>query len=79
MPISRLTPQQQTERESIFYRSGIKGAVIGLGLGAAATILTFRRSPDFRALSRPMQSIMAASSKIAKQKKEKEQEWVIKK
>ncbi|KAI8877032.1 hypothetical protein K501DRAFT_230961 [Backusella circina FSU 941] len=65
MPISRLTPQQQTERESIFYRSGIKGAVVGLGLGAAATILTFRRSPDFRALSRPLQSIMAVSTTTA--------------
>lgn len=58
-----LSPAQEKEREGIYFSSGIKGAFIGLGLGAVATVLTFRRSPEFRALGRPMQSILTASSK----------------
>ncbi|KAI8988143.1 hypothetical protein BDF20DRAFT_815669 [Mycotypha africana] len=60
-----LTPEQQKTRDSIFYQSGIKGALIGLGIGAAATALVVRKSAEFRALSRPMQSIMAASTTTA--------------
>ncbi|KAI8878417.1 hypothetical protein K501DRAFT_287884 [Backusella circina FSU 941] len=61
----RLSPAQEKEREGLYFSSGIKGAFIGLGLGAVATVLTFRRSPEFRALGRPMQSILAASSTTA--------------
>lgn len=58
-----LSEQQEKRSEEIFYQSGLKGAVIGLGLGLAATALTARKSADFRALSRPYKAILAASSK----------------
>jgi hypothetical protein len=58
-----LTPEQQKLSEKIYYESGLKGAAIGLGLGVAATLFTIRRSPEFRALSRPLQSIMTVGSK----------------
>lgn len=58
-----LSPQQEKTADKVFYESGLKGAVIGLGLGLAATAFTIRKSPDFRALSKPMQSLMAVSSK----------------
>jgi hypothetical protein len=61
----QLTPQQEKAADKIYFQSGIKGAAIGLGLGLAATVFTFRRSPEFRALSRPLQSIMAASSEYS--------------
>lgn len=56
-----LSEQQEKTSEKIFYQSGLKGAAVGLGLGLVATALTIRKSPDFRALSRPYQAIMAAS------------------
>ncbi|KAI9029942.1 hypothetical protein CLU79DRAFT_733321 [Phycomyces nitens] len=56
-----LTPAQEEQRESIAFQNGLKGAALGLGLGIVATVLTFRRSPEFRALSRPIQSIMTVS------------------
>lgn len=59
-----LSPEQEKVRNKIFYESGLKGAALGLGIGLAATVFTIRRSPDFRALSKPMQAIMAASSKV---------------
>lgn len=59
-----LTPEQEKTRQSIYYSNGLKGALVGLGLGVAATVFTMRRSPEFRSLGRPLQSIMAASSKI---------------
>lgn len=63
MPSIALTPEQEKVRQNLYFSSGLKGAAIGLGLGVAATAFTLRRSPEFRALSRPIQSIMAASSK----------------
>ncbi|KAG0750193.1 hypothetical protein G6F57_000452 [Rhizopus arrhizus] len=60
-----LTPEQEKTRQSIYYSNGLKGALVGLGLGVAATVFTMRRSPEFRSLSRPLQSIMAASSTTA--------------
>jgi hypothetical protein len=59
-----LSEEQAAVRDRIFYESGAKGAAIGLGIGLVATALTIRKSPDFRALSKPMQAIMAASSKV---------------
>ncbi|KAG1150155.1 hypothetical protein G6F37_002161 [Rhizopus arrhizus] len=60
-----LTPEQEKTRQSIYYSNGLKGALVGLGLGVAATVFTMRRSPEFRSLSRPLQSVMAASSTTA--------------
>ncbi|RCH82961.1 hypothetical protein CU098_007743 [Rhizopus stolonifer] len=60
-----LTPEQAQTRDKIFYTSGAKGALIGLGIGAAATAFVLKKSPEFRALSRPLQSIMAASTTTA--------------
>ncbi|KAG2232752.1 hypothetical protein BDF21DRAFT_465891 [Thamnidium elegans] len=60
-----LSEQQEKTSEKIFYQSGLKGAAVGLGLGLVATALTIRKSPDFRALSRPYQAIMAASGSAA--------------
>ncbi|KAI7903502.1 uncharacterized protein BX663DRAFT_542445 [Cokeromyces recurvatus] len=60
-----LTHEQQKASDKIFIQSGLKGAAIGLGLGLAATALTIRKSPEFRSLSRPIQSIMAASTTAA--------------
>ncbi|KAI7895077.1 uncharacterized protein EV154DRAFT_414052 [Mucor mucedo] len=60
-----LSPQQEKAAEKVFFESGLKGAAIGLGLGLAATAFTIRRSPDFRALSKPMQSLMAVSTTTA--------------
>lgn len=64
MSAKQLTPQQAKVADKLYFESGAKGAVIGLGLGLAATVFTFRRSPEFRALSRPFQSLMAVSSKV---------------
>ncbi|KAG2223545.1 hypothetical protein INT45_000865 [Circinella minor] len=61
----QLTDAQQDKRDEISFASGIQGAAIGLGLGVAATIVTFRRSPDFRLLSRPMQAILPTSAILA--------------
>ncbi|EIE91858.1 hypothetical protein RO3G_16569 [Rhizopus delemar RA 99-880] len=65
MPSIALTPEQEKVRQNLYFSSGLKGAAIGLGLGVAATAFTLRRSPEFRALSRPIQSIMAASTTTA--------------
>ncbi|CAO3669215.1 unnamed protein product [Rhizopus stolonifer] len=56
-----LTPEQEKVRQSLYFSSGLKGALVGLGLGVAATVFTLRRSPEFRMLSRPVQSVMAVS------------------
>lgn len=61
-----LTPEQEKVRQSLYFSSGLKGALVGLGLGVAATVFTLRRSPEFRMLSRPVQSIMAVSGKKKK-------------
>ncbi|GAA5799295.1 hypothetical protein EDC94DRAFT_618421 [Helicostylum pulchrum] len=60
-----LSKEQEKTGEKIFFQSGLKGAVVGLGLGLVATALTIRKSPDFRALSRPYQAIIAASGSTA--------------
>lgn len=59
-----LTAEQEKTSERIMLESGLKGAAIGLGIGAIATVMTFRRSPEFRALSRPLQSLMTVSSNV---------------
>ncbi|KAF7723635.1 hypothetical protein EC973_001777 [Apophysomyces ossiformis] len=60
-----LTPEQEKECQKIGVIGGLKGAAIGLGIGAVATVLTYRRSPHFRALNRQMQAIMPAASGVA--------------
>ncbi|KAL0095713.1 hypothetical protein J3Q64DRAFT_1711262 [Phycomyces blakesleeanus] len=60
-----LSPAQEKECDRIAFNNGLKGAALGLGLGLVATVMTFRRSPEFRALSRPFQSIMAVSGASA--------------
>lgn len=60
-----LTAEQEKTSERIMLESGLKGAAIGLGIGAIATVMTFRRSPEFRALSRPLQSLMTVSTTTA--------------
>ncbi|KAI8071657.1 hypothetical protein BC940DRAFT_269546 [Gongronella butleri] len=52
----QLTEQQLDESERLGLSAGTKGALIGLGLGLAATAYTFKRSPNFRSLSKPLQS-----------------------
>lgn len=61
-----LSPEQEKAADRIMIQSGLKGALIGLGIGAAATAFVRGRSSEFRALSKPVQSIMAASSKLAR-------------
>ncbi|KAI9277414.1 hypothetical protein BY458DRAFT_504920 [Sporodiniella umbellata] len=65
MPSITLTPEQEQRRQNLFFSSGLKGAVIGLGIGALATSIVMKRSPEFRALSRPVQSIMLAGGGTA--------------
>ncbi|KAI9258160.1 hypothetical protein BDA99DRAFT_515401 [Phascolomyces articulosus] len=65
MPKVSLTDAQQEKRDEIAFTNGIQGAVIGLGLGVLATVVTFRRSPDFKALSRPMQAVLPTSATLA--------------
>ncbi|KAG1444391.1 hypothetical protein G6F56_010316 [Rhizopus delemar] len=65
MPSIALTPEQEKTRQNLYFTSGLKGAAIGLGLGALATAFTLKRSPEFKALSRPLQSIMAVSGASA--------------
>ncbi|KAI8994742.1 hypothetical protein BDB01DRAFT_773929 [Pilobolus umbonatus] len=60
-----LTAEQEKVRDQIYFNSGAKGALIGLGLGVAATVFTIRKSPQFRTLSKPIQSLMAVSTTAA--------------
>jgi hypothetical protein len=60
----QLSAEQEKTAEKIYFQSGLKGAAIGLGLGLVATAFTFRRSPEFRALSKPFQALMPTSSKV---------------
>lgn len=53
-----LTPEQEARRDQLGLEAGLKGAAIGLGIGALGFIMVTRRSAEFRALSRPMQAIM---------------------
>ena len=69
MPGVYLTQAQEQKRDDLGFTAGLQGAAIGLGLGVVATIVTFRRSPDFRALSRPIQAVLPTSGT---QKKNKE-------
>lgn len=64
MPAKLLTPQQEEYREKIGFMAGLKGAAIGIGLGALATVAVYRSSSAFRALSKPMQSVMIVSGNI---------------
>lgn len=61
MPAIYLTPEQDKKRSELSLAAGLKGAAIGFGLGAVATVLTLRRSPSFRALSRPWHSTFVVS------------------
>ncbi|KAI9266023.1 hypothetical protein BY458DRAFT_534100 [Sporodiniella umbellata] len=60
-----LTPEQEETKRHIFFSSGSKGALVGLAVGAMATVLSLRRSPEFRALSRPVQSMMVVGGSTA--------------
>lgn len=62
--VKTLSPEQEKVANKVYFESGLKGAALGLGIGLAATAFTIRRSPDFRALSKPLQSIMAVGSKV---------------
>ena len=59
-----LTPAQEERRDQLGLEAGLKGAAIGLGIGALGFFLVSRRSPEFRALSRPMQAIMPTAGNI---------------
>ena len=61
---SRLTEEQQNEVDQLSRVSGLKGAAIGVGIGAIAALMTYRRSPHFRALQMPMQAILPGSGNI---------------
>ena len=63
MTSKRLTQEQAQTADKIYYQSGFTGAAVGLGIGLAATLFTIKRSPDFRALSKPLQAVMTAGSK----------------
>ncbi|ORZ15365.1 hypothetical protein BCR42DRAFT_461257 [Absidia repens] len=56
-----LTEKQLNESERIGLHYGGRGALIGLGLGALATMYAFKKSPSFRALSKPMQASMVVA------------------
>ncbi|CAO3614100.1 unnamed protein product [Mucor hiemalis] len=60
-----LSPEQEKVANKVYFQSGLKGAALGLGIGLAATVFTIRRSPDFKALSKPLQSIMAVGTTSA--------------
>ncbi|KAI8330303.1 hypothetical protein BC941DRAFT_440759 [Chlamydoabsidia padenii] len=53
-----LNEQQANESERIGLAYGSRGALIGLGLGAVATVVAFKKSPNFRTLSKPLQASM---------------------
>ncbi|SAL99236.1 hypothetical protein [Absidia glauca] len=53
-----LSEKQLDESERLGLRYGAQGGLIGLGLGALATMFAFKKSPSFRALSKPMQCTM---------------------
>ncbi|KAI9488834.1 hypothetical protein BDB00DRAFT_884703 [Zychaea mexicana] len=65
MPGIHLTRGQEEKRDALGFSAGLQGAALGLGIGVVATIATFRRSPDFRALGRPIQAILPTSSTVA--------------
>ncbi|SAM08692.1 hypothetical protein [Absidia glauca] len=56
-----LNEQQLGESERIGLTYGGRGALIGLGLGAVATVIAFKKSPNFRSLSKPLQASMMAA------------------
>ncbi|CDS05957.1 hypothetical protein LRAMOSA08485 [Lichtheimia ramosa] len=60
-----LTPEQEARRDQLGLEAGLKGAAIGLGIGALGFLLVSRRSPEFRALSRPMQAIMPTAATVS--------------
>lgn len=64
-----LTPEQEARRDQLGLEAGLKGAAIGLGIGALGFLLVSRRSPEFRALSRPMQAIMPTAGKTLETKR----------
>ncbi|KAI7903255.1 uncharacterized protein BX663DRAFT_507996 [Cokeromyces recurvatus] len=56
-----LTVPERHTQSHVSFVQGCKGAAMGAGLGLVATLLSFRFSPAFRALSRPYQYSMLAS------------------
>lgn len=60
-----LTVPERHNQSHISFVEGCKGAAYGVGLGVVASALSFRFSPAFRALSRPMQYNMVASGGIS--------------
>ncbi|KAI8343010.1 hypothetical protein BC941DRAFT_410198 [Chlamydoabsidia padenii] len=61
MSSKTLNEQQLNESERLGLRYGSRGALIGFGLGAAATMIALKKSPNFRALTKPMQSTMVVA------------------
>ncbi|KAG2192683.1 hypothetical protein INT46_006096 [Mucor plumbeus] len=59
-----LTVPERHNQSHISFVQGCKGTAYGVGLGLVASALSFRFSPAFRALSRPMQFNMVASGGI---------------
>ncbi|KAI9498614.1 hypothetical protein BDB00DRAFT_798674 [Zychaea mexicana] len=62
---ARLTEEQHNELEHLAFVTGVKGAAIGIGIGAVATLMTFRRSTHFRGLSTPAKAILPGSAGFA--------------
>ncbi|CAO3622869.1 unnamed protein product [Cunninghamella echinulata] len=54
----QLTEQQLDQSERIGFRAGYKGALIGASIGLVATAITFKKSPIFRSLGKPIQATM---------------------
>ncbi|ORY99720.1 hypothetical protein BCR42DRAFT_202896 [Absidia repens] len=59
-----LNEQQLDESERIGLTYGTRGALIGIGLGAVATVFAIKKSSNFRALSKPLQASMMVAGKV---------------
>ncbi|KAI9312332.1 hypothetical protein BX666DRAFT_2031079 [Dichotomocladium elegans] len=57
-----LTEEEAKQLDQLAFTSGLKGAAIGLGIGLATAVLTAKRSPQFRALSKPIQALLPGSA-----------------
>ncbi|KAI8975470.1 hypothetical protein BDF20DRAFT_823081 [Mycotypha africana] len=57
----QLTVAEKRNQEHISFVQGCKGAAYGVGIGLLASVVSFRFSPAFRALSRPYQYSMLAT------------------
>ncbi|CDH54320.1 hypothetical protein RO3G_16569 [Lichtheimia corymbifera JMRC:FSU:9682] len=57
-----LTPEDRAELDRLTRTSGLKGSAVGLVIGLGAAALTYKRSPHFRSLTKPMQAILPGSA-----------------